>query len=70
MFDRPCKRQALNSLVAGMQSVALIVDQRKGGLRREPGEIHQEINKNLTGLIAVWYLIPVLEYILQSLTVL
>jgi hypothetical protein len=31
---------------------------------------HQEINKNLTGLIAVWYLIPVLEYILQSLTVL
>jgi hypothetical protein len=31
---------------------------------------HQETNKNLTGLINVWYLIPVLEYVLRSLTVL
>ena len=32
--------------------------------------LHQESNKNLTGLINVWYLIPVLEYVLRSLTVL
>jgi hypothetical protein len=31
---------------------------------------HQENTIYLTGLISVWYLIPVLEFILHSLTVL